>query len=81
MYGTLGWQLAAELAYSSNVTSLPHAAKIRKVESFVRENKVGKMVNFELKGPLKKDGIYFFTVSSIPHSIWKKKEKKKKKET
>ena len=37
------------------------------------------MVNFELKGPLKKDGIYFVTVSSIPHSISKKKKKEKKK--
>ena len=38
------------------------------------------MVNFELKGPLKKDiGIYFFTVSSIPHSILKKKKRKRKK--
>ena len=53
----------------SNVTSLTHAAKISKVESFVWENKIGKMVNFELKSSLKKDGIYFVTVSSIPHSI------------
>ena len=61
------------------MTSLTHAAKIRKVESFVRENKVGKMVNFELKGPLKKDGNYFVIVSSIPHSIRKKKKKEKEK--
>ena len=61
------------------MTSLPHADKIRKVESFVRENKVGKMVNFELKGPLKKDGIYFFSLKYSTFYLKKKKKEKEKK--
>ena len=38
------------------------------------------MVNFELKGPLKKDiGIYFFLQSQVFHILFEKKRKKKKK--
>ena len=39
------------------------------------------MVNFELKGPLKKDGIYFFSLKYSTFYLKKKKKKKKKKET